>query len=102
MPAKQKTPQAPQSLKDSGIGYPNIEELLETEGFDKINKSFSEAYDKLEIIMKDRAGGLKKQKGAQKAMKAYELTTELMNELLKIKYQIIKMRDEQAKKQQKK
>ena len=51
--------------------------------------------------MADRAGGLKKQKGAQKAMKAYELTTELMNELLKIKAQIVKMREEHAKKQKK-
>lgn len=83
------------------MGYPHIEQLLEDEKFDRINNSFAESYNKLEVIMKDRSGGLKKQKGAQKAMKAYELTTELMNELLKIKYQILKFREEQAKKQKK-
>ncbi len=85
-----------QSFKDSGLGYPKIEELLETEDFGRLNKSFSEAYTKLETILKDKSAGLKKQKGAQSIMKAYELTTELMNELLKIKSEIIKMRKEAA------
>lgn len=86
----------------STLGYPHIEALLENENFDGINKSFLDAYASLEKIMKDRSGGMKKQKGAQKAMKAYELTTDLFNELLKIKHQILKLREEEAKKQQKK
>lgn len=96
MPAQKQTTQ------DSGLGYPQIEGLLETEQFEKINKSFADAYERLEKIKKDRSGGLKKQKAAQKAMQAYELTTKLINELLQIKYQIVKMREEEDKKKQKK
>lgn len=90
------------SFKDSGLGYPRIEDLLENENFVKINKSFSEAYDRLERIMKDRSAGLKMQKAAQKAMKAYELVTQLINELLHLKHEIIKMRKNSQAKQQKK
>lgn len=89
-------------FKDSGLGYPKIEELVEYENFATVNKSFAEAYGKLERIMQDRSSGLKKQKGAQAAMKSYELTTALLNELLQIKYQIIKLRKEQEQKTQKK
>lgn len=97
------TPQQKQpSTQKPSLGYPHIEDLLEKEDFERINKSFFDAYERLEKIMKDRASGLKKQRGAQKAMKAYELTTELLNELLVIKYQILKYREEAAKKQQKK
>ena len=78
--------------KVTTLGYPHIEQLLETENFETINKSFAEAYDKLEVMMKDRAAGLKKQKDAQKAMQAYELTVELINELLKVKREIAKQR----------
>lgn len=86
----------PNKPKDNvGMGYPKIEELIEHEKFETINKSFAEAYSKLEVIMQDRSAGLKKQKGAQKAMKTYELTTALLNELLQIKYQIVKLRKEQ-------
>lgn len=87
--------------RKAGMGYPHIENLLETEDFDEINKSFAAAYEKLELILKDRSGGLKKQKSARTAMKAYELTTELINELLQIKHQLIKMRREELKKQKK-
>lgn len=71
------------------LGYPLIEELLETENFDRLNESFGESYKKLEKIMMDNSEGLKKQKEARKAMEAYELTTELIKELLKVKYQIL-------------
>ncbi|OVE81484.1 hypothetical protein BVY03_03615 [bacterium K02(2017)] len=83
---------------DANLGYPQIEKLIENEDFGTINKSFADAYALLEKIKHDTSGGIKKQKAAQKAMKAYELTTELINELLKIKYQIIKLREEEAKK----
>ena len=79
--------------KVTTLGYPHIEQLLETENFETVNKSFAEAYDKLEAIMKDRSAGLKKQKDAQKSMQAYELTVELINELLKIKREIAKQRE---------
>lgn len=88
--------------RESGLGYPKVEQLIETEDFESINKSFAESYDKLEKIKEDRSGGLKKQKSAQKAMKAYEMTTQLMNELLQVKYQLVKMRKEQEQKGKKK
>lgn len=89
---KFKNPPAVQSL-----GYERIEGLLENENFAPLNTSFAAAYEKLEKIMSDTSAGLKKQKGAQKAMKAYELTTELLNELLKIKYQLLKNHAAEAK-----
>ena len=92
---KQKSP-------EPGLGYPQIEKLLESEDFERINKSFAAAYAALEKVKKDRAGGLKKQKAAQKAIQAYELTTELINELLQVKYQLAKIKKEEAQKGQKK
>jgi hypothetical protein len=92
-----KTPKAPVSL-----GYPHIEALLETENFSSVNKSFGEVYQKLETIMKDRSAGLKKQKNAQKAIVGYELTVGLMNELLKIKKEMQRLKAEEAKTLQKK
>jgi|APSaa5957512535_1039671.scaffolds.fasta_scaffold249987_2 hypothetical protein len=87
--------------KKSKLGYDHIEELIETEQFDGINKSFSDAYDKLETLMKDATAPLKKKKGAQKAIKSYELTVELINELLIIKKEMLKHREQEAKKQKK-
>ena len=84
------------------LGYDHIEALLETEDFKSLNESFASAYERLEKIMSDVSGGLKKQKAAQKAMKAYELTTELMNELLKTKYQIARAREAKQKSGEKK
>lgn len=78
------------------LGYPHIEQLLETENFDGINQSFAKAYDSLQTIMNERGSGLKKQKDARKAMKAYELTTDMIKELLKVKYQLLKPRDGKA------
>lgn len=79
------------------LGYQKIEELLESENFDGLNQSFGEAYQKLQAIMDDKGAGLKKHKEARKAMQAYELTTDLIKELLKLKYQIL----ENQKKEQK-
>lgn len=83
----------PQPAKESALGYPLIENLLETEKFDALNKSFADAYQRLETLMMDREAGLKKQKEARKAMRAYELTTDLIKELLKIKYQLLKAKE---------
>ncbi|MBU0505187.1 MAG: hypothetical protein ABII18_10665 [bacterium] len=97
----QKNPETTTNTDDA-LGYPTIEKLLETEEFQKINESFGQAYSKLEAISQDSSAGLKKKKAATKAMQAYELTTELLNELLKIKYQIVQMRQAEAKKNEKK
>lgn len=68
--------------------YPRIEQLLDTEEFDPINKSFAAAYGELEKISRQKAG-LGKSKQAKKAMKAYQLVMDLLKELLKLKYQMI-------------
>lgn len=77
-----------QSEPSSVLGYPVMEQLLETEDFGAVNQSFAAAYDKLEKIMNDRSGGLKKQKEAEVAMHAYELTVELIRELLRVKQEL--------------
>lgn len=87
----------PKNFKPSELGYPHIEKLIEFEKFDDINKSFAEAYDKLEIIYNDAGSPLKKKKSAEKAMKSYELTTQLINELLVLKKELVKEK-EKAKK----
>lgn len=87
--------------EETTLGYPHIEKLLETEKFEEVNKSFSAAYETLEKIMKDRSAGLKKQKSAQKAMQAYEFTVKLMNYLLKVKHEMVRMREAQAKEKKK-
>lgn len=92
MNPKQKT-----SPQGTGLGYPLIEKLLETEEFDRINKSFSDTYKRLEKIFQDGSQGLKKQKDARKAMEAYEYTTGLIRELLKVKYEILEQQKSQSK-----
>lgn len=89
MSARQPKPPA-SGQKESSLGYQMIERLLENEDFTALNKSFADAYQRLEKLMADREAGLKKQKDARKAMRAYELTTDLIKELLKVKYQLLK------------
>ena len=71
-------------------GYPRIEKLIETEKFDEVNKSFGVSYEELKAISKKKTG-LGPGKAATKAMKAYELATDLFKELLKLKYQILEV-----------
>lgn len=70
-------------------GYPHIEKLIETEDFDAVNQSISSEYKSLSAILDDKTAGLKKHKEARKAMKAYELTTDLLKELLKLKFAML-------------
>lgn len=86
------------SAKSTGLGYPHIEDLIETENFEQVNQTFAEAYDKLEKIHADLSQGTKKQKAARKIMQAYELTTQLMNELLLIKRDLMEKQAEGRKK----
>ena len=67
--------------------FPEIERLIESEDFDGINKTLSEAYEKLEKISAGR-GGLGKSKDDRRAMKAIEKVMDLLRELLKLKYQM--------------
>ena len=82
--------------RQTSLGYPNIEKLIDSEDFQDVNRSFSKAYQELEKLSKSK-GGLKKAKEAKKAMKALENVSELLKELLKVKYRL----QEQIAKQKK-
>ena len=84
--------------EEKRFGYPHIEALLDSENFDKLNASFSQGYAKLTAVIDNKSSTIKAQKDARLAMKAYELTTDLLKELLKLKYVV----QEQMKKTQKK
>ncbi|HSA58526.1 MAG TPA: hypothetical protein VLJ37_02425 [bacterium] len=73
--------------RQSTSQFPEIERLVETEDFDRINKSFTAAYEELERLTKAK-GGMGKSRDAKKAMKAIERVMDLLRELLKVKYQI--------------
>lgn len=65
--------------------YPAIEQLVDSEDFDRLNKSYGEAYGELERISKQK--GLGKAREAKKAMKSLERVMDLLKYLLKLKYQ---------------
>ncbi len=78
-------------------GYSRIEQLVESENFEEINKSFGQAYQELQKIAKQKSG-LGKGKAAKRAMRAYELVMDLFKELLKLKYQMMEtIKKEDAK-----
>src|SRR5262245_7130732 len=81
---------APEIAPENNTGnqFPEIERLIETEDFDKINLSFTSAYDELEKLSKAK-GGFGKSKDAKKAMKAIERVMDLLRDLLKLKYQMM-------------
>lgn len=97
-PNKSTQPKAP----NPQLGYPILEKLIETEDFSIVNKSFTSCYDTLEKMLKAKSGGLKKQKAIREALKAYDLTVDLIRELLKTKYQIIKQKSAEKAGAQKK
>ncbi len=68
-------------------GYPAVEELIDKEDFEEINAVFEGAYEELLDLSKKKKG-LKTQRDAKKAMRALELTMELLRELLAIKYRL--------------
>ena len=86
----------PASLKKIPLGYPVIEKLIETENFSRVNQTVSACYDKLEKMLKGKSGGLSRQKAVGGALKAYDLTIDLLRDLLKIKYDIIKKKQAEA------
>lgn len=75
------------------VGYPNIEKLIDSEDFNAVNQAFLQAYKQLEKISKEKKG-LKGPKEAKKAMAALEKVAELLKELLQVKYRL----QEQAQK----
>lgn len=76
-------------VKKPLLGYPFIEKLIESEDFAKINQSISQAYETLERMIKNKIGGLAKQKKVRAALKAYDLTIDLIRDLLKTKYDMM-------------
>src|SRR3989338_629529 len=76
-------------VKKPLLGYPFIEKLIESEDFVKVNQSISQAYEALERMIKNKIGGLAKQKKVRAALKAYDLTVDLIRDLVKTKYDII-------------
>lgn len=83
-----RSPQTNVPAADNPAGqFPEIEKLVESEDFSKINQSFTSAYDELEKLSKAK-GGLGKSRDAKKAMKAIERVMDLLRELLKLKYQL--------------
>lgn len=79
-------------------GYPAVEKLIDTEDFNEINAAFEAAYGELLGISKKKKG-MKLQREAKKAMRALELTMDLLRELLAIKY---RLQEEAARKSKKK
>ncbi|MBI4125802.1 MAG: hypothetical protein HY609_04710 [Deltaproteobacteria bacterium] len=79
------------------LGYPHVEKLIDSEDFDEINRSFQKAYADLEKISKEKRG-LGKGKEAKQAMQALEKCSELLKELLQIKYRLQEEIKKQAKK----
>lgn len=97
MPRRSNINPSARAQAGSSMGYPRIEELIETEDFAEVNEAFESAYAELgNVASKSRS--IKKGKGAKKAMKAMELTMDLFRELLEIKYQLQAMQAEQQKK----
>ncbi|MFH1653828.1 MAG: hypothetical protein ABIE74_07200 [Pseudomonadota bacterium] len=79
-------------------GYPELEKLIETENFDELNEDFEKAFAELDEIS-SKGKSLKKSRDAKKALKAIELTMELLKELLALKY---RLQEELKNKKQKK
>jgi len=81
---------APETPSENAVlhQFPEIEKLIESEDFDKINQSFTASYEELEKLTKAK-GGFGKSKDAKKAMKAIERVMDLLRDLLKLKYQMM-------------
>ncbi len=79
------------------LGYPHVEKLIDSEDFNQVNRIFKEAYEGLDKISKEK-GGLRKSKEAKKAMQALEKASELLKELLKMKYRLQEEVSKQSKK----
>lgn len=78
-----KTPQGEKLT----AGYPAVEDLIETEQFDAVNKAFGDAYTQLDEIIKKKKG-LKAVAEAKVAQKAIDTVMELFKGLLAVKYEL--------------
>jgi hypothetical protein len=73
---------------DLAAQFPEIEKLMESEDFSKVNKQLGDAYHALEKLSRGK-GGLGKSSEARKGMKAIERVMDLLRELLKMKYKLM-------------
>jgi hypothetical protein len=96
-----KTRPAVQATTDQfQLRYPEIEKLLESEDFEQLNSHYATAYEQLEQVAKQK--GMGKARDAKKAMKALERVADLMNYLLRLKYEFLQAQQAGDKKPQKK
>lgn len=65
--------------------YPEIQRLLETEDFHRLDGNLEEAYAALLKVSKE--GGLKKARDARKALKAIDKVRDLFKELIRLKHE---------------
>ena len=78
-----------------------MEKLLASEDFDEVKANFARAYEGLETLLKERPG-FGKQKSIRKALTAFDLTVDLMKELLAKKHELTKESSLDKKTEQKK
>ena len=86
-------------IQDLEVQYPAIEKLIDSEDFNQINKNFTKVYKELEDMGK--GGGLKKSGQTRKAMVALEKVMDLLREILKLKYQLMKWQEDEGKESKK-
>ncbi len=87
MPRRSNVTPPARTQPGNSMGYPRVEQLIDTEDFTEVNEAFEVAYADLGgLVSKSRS--IKKGKDAKKAMKAMELTMDLFRDLLEIKYQL--------------
>lgn len=72
------------------MGYPNVEKLIDTEDFGELNQTFESIYKELDEIS-NKNKGLRTSREARKVMKAVEQITDLLKELLAVKYKLQEM-----------
>lgn len=77
-------------------GYPAVEELIDNEQFDPINKAFGDAYARLDEIVKKKTG-MRAVKEAKTAQKAIDTVMELFKGLLAVKYELLRQQEGQKK-----
>lgn len=89
---KNPSPNSP-SEKPS-LGYQIIENLIDSEDFSEVNQSMKESYDKLEALLQSKEIGIQERKKVRQALKAYDLTADLLKFLLHTKHEMLKKQKE--------
>ena len=72
------------------MGFPSLERLVEQDSYDEFNKVMLESYDELEKIIQSKGGDAMRRKAAKKAMRAMELTMNLLRDFLQVKDELMR------------